>query len=120
MLSLITILLVIWIAEEQMFVFGLRPSESVSTDIAGLITLSRGLPGNVKLSYGNPTKDVLYNITIKNKLVCVTARAHYTSTDCSSSDFDVKDMKEVHKSGFNLVIEKSDDIDDVRLEELEE
>lgn len=119
-LSLITILLVIWVAEEQMFVFGLRPSESVSTDIAGLITLSKGLTGDVEKNYGNITKEVLYNITIKNKLVCVTARSHYTSTDCSSSVFNVEEMKRVGGSGFNLLIKKSDLGEvTVELEELE-
>jgi len=122
-LALITILLVIWVAEEQMFIFGLRPSESISTDIAGLITLSRGLPGDVELSYGSITKDVLYNITIKNKLVCVTARAHYTSTDCSSfsAPDDVDGGEKVDVSDFNVLIKKTDGgVVTVNFEELED
>jgi hypothetical protein len=110
-LSFITVLLVIWEAEEQMFVFGLRPSESVSTDIAGLITLSRGLAGDVKLSYSNVTREIIYNITIKDKLVCVTARTHYNVTDCSSfaSEIECDGSCKVGGSGFNIEIEKTED-----------
>jgi len=115
-LSLITVLLVLWEAEEQMFVFGLRPSESISSDIGGLITLSRGLTGNIKMSYGNTTSEIEYKITIKNKLVCVTATSRYTSTDCSSSAFNVPNTKSIDGNGFKLLIEKTDDNVDVELE----
>jgi hypothetical protein len=111
-LSFITVLLVIWEAEEQMFVFGLRPSESVSTDIAGLITLSRGLAGDVKLSYSNVTREIIYNITIKDKLVCVTARTHYNVTDCSSFVSEIEcdgGPCKVGGSGFDIEIEKTKD-----------
>ena len=105
-LSLITILLVIWEAEEQMFVFGLRPSESISTDIAGLITLSKGLAGDAELSYKNMTTEIIYNITASNKLVCVTSFSRYVSTDCSSSVLEITDNEKVGGKEFTVSIEK--------------
>ncbi|MDI6825824.1 MAG: hypothetical protein QMD36_01355 [Candidatus Aenigmarchaeota archaeon] len=108
-LCLITVLLILWQAEEQMFVFGLRLSESVSTDIAGLITLSKGLAGDVELSYRNKTGEIDYSIMIKDKLVCVTATSTYTSTDCSSSAADITETKKVKGSGFNLLITKTNE-----------
>ena len=111
-LTLITIILVIWEAEKQMYVYGLRPSESTSTDIAGLITLARGLSGNVKnIKYENVTRNVLYDITIKNKIVCVKSVARYTSSDCSSSAFNFKDKLSIaNASGFTFEMDKTDKI----------
>ena len=114
-LSLVFIILVIWEAEKQMYIFGLRPSESTSTDIAGLITLARGLSGNVEnIKYGNVTRNVLYNITIKNKLVCVKSVARYTSSDCSSPAFDISTLNlpenklTTDASDFTFEIDKND------------
>jgi hypothetical protein len=111
-LTLITLAFVIWEAEKQMYVLGLRPSESTSTDIAGLITLSRGLSGNVKnIKYENITKNVIYNITIRNKLVCVESFSRYTSSDCSSSAFDVSTtpgLTITDAYGFNFKMDKND------------
>lgn len=114
-LSLVFIILVIWEAEKQMYIFGLRPSESTSTDIAGLMTLARGLSGNVEnIRYGNVTRNVLYNITIKNKLVCVKSVARYTSSDCSSPAFDISILNKpenklhVDCSDFTFEIDKND------------
>lgn len=109
-LTLITIILVIWEAEKQMYEFGLRPSESTSADMAGLMTLARGISGNVEnIKYENVTKNVIYNITIKNKLVCVESIARYTSTDCSSSAFDSKDELSLQDvTGFEFKINKND------------
>jgi hypothetical protein len=85
-LTLLTIILVIWEAEKQMYEYGLRPSESTSTDIAGLMTLAGGLTGNVEnIKYGNITNNIIYDIAIKNKIVCVKSVSRYSSTDCSSS-----------------------------------
>ena len=117
-LSLITILLVIWQAEEQMFVFGLRPSESTSTDIAGLITLTRGLAGDVNISYSDVTDEIIYNVTIENKLVCVTGTSHYTSTDCSSTTDGIPGQTAGGKD-FTLFIEKTADDFNVVLKGLE-
>ena len=91
--------------------FGLRPSESVSTDIAGLLTLSRGMAGDVNIKYSNITSEIGYNITIKGKLVCVTAKSFYTSTDCSSStsNADKTETKRWDGSGFDISIKKSND-----------
>lgn len=109
-LTLITIILVIWEAEKQMYVFGLRPSESTSADMAGLITLARGISGNVEnIKYENVTKNVIFNITIKNKLVCVESIARYMSTDCSSFAFDSKDELSLQDvTGFEFEIDKND------------
>ena len=107
-LTLLTILLVIWEAEKQMYVYGLRPSESTSTDIAGLITLARGLTGNVEnIKYGNITNNIIYNITIKNKLVCVKSVSRYTSTDCSSSVLDISTLNPLLNPGDKLTIENA-------------
>jgi hypothetical protein len=109
-LTLLTILLVIWESEKQMYLFGLRPSESTSTDIAGLMTLARGLSGNVEgIKYENVTRNILYDIAIKNKLVCVKSFARHTSTDCSSSALDIPASKELsisNASGFTFAMDK--------------
>jgi hypothetical protein len=109
-LTLITIILVIWEAEKQMYVYGLRPSESTSTDMAGLMTLARGLSGNVEnIKYENVTRNVLYDVTIKNKIVCVKSVARYTSSDCSSSAFDVQNKLSItNASGFTFKMDKND------------
>jgi hypothetical protein len=109
-LTLITIILVIWEAEKQMYVYGLRPSESTSTDMAGLMTLARGLSGNVEnIKYENVTRNVLYDVTIKNKIVCVKSVARYTSSDCSSSAFDVQNKLSIaNASGFTFEMDKND------------
>jgi len=105
-LTLLTIILVIWEAEKQMYVYGLRPSESTATDIAGLMTLSLGLTGDVKkITYGNVTNNILYNITIKNKTVCVKSASRYTSTDCSSSVLDISTLNPVINPVDKLTIE---------------
>lgn len=118
-LSLITIILVIWEAEKQMYVFGLRPSESTSVDMAGLITLSKGLTGDIFATYSNATKNVLYNITIKKKLVCVTAAARYTTTDCSSIPFNIESPLTLRNvAGFRLNVEKESGIITLKLLEV--
>jgi len=109
-LTLITIILVIWEAEKQMYVYGLRPSESTSTDMAGLMTLARGLTGDIEnIKYENVTRNVLYDVTIKNKIVCVKSVARYTSSDCSSSVFDVQNKLSItNASGFTFEMNKND------------
>ena len=107
LLTLITIVLVIWEAEKQMYLFGLRPSESTAADIAGLITLVKGLTGDITTSYTNATRGVVYNITIKNKLVCVTAATRYIATDCSSIPFNIDSpLTLTDAAGFRLDVKK--------------
>lgn len=115
LLSFITILLVIWEAEEQMFAFGLRPSESLSSNIAGLLTIVKGISGNGRISYSNSTSEILYNITINKNLVCVKSTLKYTSTDCSAFPLKVEEPQESNGSGFNLLIEKNDNSVSVEL-----
>ena len=109
-LTFMTVILVIWEAERQMYMFGIRPSESVATDIGGFITLSRGIVGKeVVISYTPQlTENVIYNVTIKDKTVCVTSYSRYTITDCASTAFNVPGgIKRVRDVGtFTLKIEK--------------
>ena len=114
LLSFITILLVIWEAEEQMFAFGLRPSESLSSNIAGLLTIVKGISENGRISYSNSTSEIPYNITINKNLVCVKSTLKYTSTDCSAFPLKVEEQ-ESNGSGFNLLIEKNDNSVSVEL-----
>jgi hypothetical protein len=112
-ITLIIIVLVIMEAEKQMYMYGLRPSESTSTDIAGLMTLTRGLPGDIEnIVYGNNTKNIFYNITIRDKIVCVSSVARYTTTDCSSAALDISsqrisDLTIKDAIGFKFEIDKN-------------
>jgi len=109
LLTLVTIVLIIWEAEKQMYLFGLRPSESTAADMAGLITLTKGLTGDITTTYSNATRGVIYNITIKNKLVCVTAATRYIATDCSSIPFNIDSpLTLTDAAGFRLDVEKKD------------
>ena len=85
-LAFMTVILIIWEAEREMYVLGLRPSESVSTDIAGLITASKGIAGRVWIRYRpRISGSVIYNVTIRNDTVCVTSQARHRVSDCSST-----------------------------------
>jgi hypothetical protein len=115
-LAMMAVIFTVWAAEEQMYQFGIRPSESTASDMAGLITIARGLTTDTKLNYGNITESITYNITIpqNNRLVCVSARARYTITDCSSFAyqpiFDPNQRKITDATGFNLVIQKANEV----------
>jgi len=119
LLTLVTIVLVIWEAEKQMYLFGLRPSESTAADMAGLITLIKGLTGDITASYTNATKNIVYNISIKNKLVCVKAATRYIATDCSSIPFNTKEPLTLNATGFRLDVEKKDGEITLNLVEIE-
>ena len=115
-LAMMAVIFTIWAAEEQMYQFGIRPSESTASDMAGLITIARGLTTDTELNYGNITESITYNISIplNNKLVCVSARARYTITDCSSFAyqpiFGANPRKVTNVIGFNLVIQKANEV----------
>lgn len=107
-LTLITILLIIWEAEHQMYIFALRPSESTSTDMAGLTTLAKGLEGSIKITYANVTRDVMFNITLKNKLFCVWSQARHAIADCSTTAFNLPDTYRM-EGAYGFIYEISDD-----------
>jgi hypothetical protein len=113
-LAMMAVIFTVWAAEEQMYQFGIRPSESTASDMAGLITIAQGLTTETILKYGNITSGITYNITVMNKLVCVSARARYTITDCSSYAHEPLWGGGTHKItdaiGFNLVIEKKPEV----------
>jgi len=109
-LAMMAVIFTVWAAEEQMYQFGIRPSESTASDMAGLITIAQGLTTETELKYGNITSGITYNITVMNKLVCASARARYTITDCSSYAYEplfgggTRTITDA--IGFNLVIQK--------------
>lgn len=106
-LDIAIIILIIGEAEKQMYIFGLRPSESTSTDIAGLATISKGLVGKVDLVYRNVTQGVFYKIFIEDKIVCVYAQltGAMNTTDCSSAAFNLGE-DEFEGNGFEVTIRK--------------
>jgi hypothetical protein len=109
-LAMMAVIFTVWAAEEQMYQFGIRPSESTASDMAGLITIAKGLTTETELKYGNITSGITYNITVMNKLVCASARARYTITDCSSYAYEPLwgggTRRITDAIGFNLVIQK--------------
>ena len=106
-LTFMTVILVIWEAEKQMYMFGLRPSESVATDMGGFITLSKGIPGNFRIEYKPQlTENIVYNVTIKNKIVCVSSFTRYWVSDCSSTAFDVGGPYKARNATITLIIKK--------------
>lgn len=105
-LALIGILFVINKAEEQLYTFGIRPSESASTDIAGLITLAHGFRRKFKIRM-EKDGNILYNVSIKGKLVCVSTLVRYRSTDCASMIHNVTDeLSRINVSDFEVILEK--------------
>jgi hypothetical protein len=106
-MAILVIIMIIREAERQMYIFGLRPSESTATEIAGLVTVSNGLPGSVDLVYKNLTHEVFYYIFIKDKTVCVRAEipGAMNTTDCSSTAFSLVEQW-IKGSGFEVKIEK--------------
>lgn len=118
-LTFMTVVLVIQEAEKQMYVFGIRPSESVSTDIAGLITLTKGIPGEFTIEYKPQLKEnVNYNVTIKNQIVCVSSTTRYSVSDCASTAFSSTDSPEqVNASDFTLQLIKTQPGLEVKLSE---
>lgn len=107
-LAMMAVVFTVWAAEEQMYQFGIRPSESTASDMAGLITIAKGLTTETVLTYSNITEGITYNITANNKLVCVSARARYTITDCSSYAYEPiwGGTRITDATGFSLVIQK--------------
>ena len=106
-LALICILFVIDAAEEQLYTFGIRPSESASTDIAGLITLAHGFHRKFKIEM-EKDGSMQYNVSIEGKLVCVSTLTRYKTTDCASMTFDVTDkVNKTNVNRFKVILEKS-------------
>ena len=97
-LALIAVLFVIDAAEEQLYTFGIRPSESASTDVAGLITLAHGFHRNFEIEM-EKDGSMQYNISIEGKIVCVSTLTRYKTTDCASMTYDVSEK--VNKTNVN-------------------
>jgi hypothetical protein len=89
--------------------FAFRSSDFVGSNIAGYTTVAGAIPGNVIMKYGVESPEVLYDVDIRNKLVCVRSELYkekIVTTDCFSTVYAL-DYSEPRTSDFFIKIEKT-------------
>lgn len=110
--TLLIFVLIYWIIQQtQEFVgfFGFRSSDFIGSNIAGYTTVAGAIPGNVVMKYSDTSPEVIYDIDIRNKLVCVRSELYkqeITTTDCFSTIYAL-DFSEPRTSSFFIKIEKT-------------
>lgn len=91
--------------------FAFSSSDVIASDLATTFNTLVGIPGNVTLSYSFPRTSGVYEVKIKESLICVTSRERLTgllTSHCKSlslpSPFSFEELLEVSEEKYPIFI----------------